>query len=110
MRGKRATTLSRSRWMQVKMAVRHCITAKFIYDTTSCAPDNGFGLSASTRPGALVGIVCRNSEMILADVIANVNKETEIAFAGGYTSPWAGIYGNVAIDDRSCNVGQIFSN
>ena len=70
----------------------HCISAKFIYDMTPCAPSNGFGLSAPTGSGALVDIVYRWQEYAdhMGGVTGNINKETELAFAGGYNFPGSG--------------------
>jgi hypothetical protein len=70
----------------------HCISAKFIYDMTPCAPSNGFGLSAPTGSGALVDIVYRWQDYVdhLGGVTANRNKETELVFAGGFNSPGSG--------------------
>lgn len=73
-------------------SILHCISAKFIYDMTPCAPSNGFGLSAPTGSGALVDIVYRWQEYAdhVGRITANVNKETELAFAAGYNSPGIG--------------------
>lgn len=70
----------------------HCIAASFIYDLTACAPSNGFGLSAPTGSAPLGPIVYRWQDYAdhMGGVASNVNKETQLAFAGGYNSPGSG--------------------
>lgn len=70
----------------------HCISASFIYDMTPCAPSNGFGLSAPTGSAPLGPIVYRWQEYAdhMGGVAANVTKETQIVFAGGFNSPGSG--------------------
>jgi hypothetical protein len=89
----------------------HCIAAKFIYDMTPCAPSNGFGLSAPTGSVALVDIVYRWQEYAdhIGGVTANVNKETELAFAAGFNFPGSG-YTEMwrFIVDRVTGAGKLF--
>ena len=70
----------------------NCISGSFISDMTPCAPNGGYGLSAPTGYGALVGVVDRWQDYSthFGGVTSNFANSNRIYFSGGVTSPYSG--------------------
>lgn len=64
----------------------NCVSSGFIFDMTPCAPTNGWGMSAPTGIGALVGVARRWQEY--ADHVGGLTYSaidgTRMLFTGGY--------------------------
>jgi len=63
-----------------------CVSGPFISDMTPCAPNGGYGLSASTGSAALVGVVMRPQEYQrhLGGVTAFNRQGEDVTFMGGF--------------------------
>ncbi|AYG65114.1 MULTISPECIES: hypothetical protein [unclassified Rhizobium] len=63
-----------------------CISGPFISDMTPCAPNGGYGLSASTGSAALVGVVMRSQEYQrhLGGVTGFNRQGDDVTFTGGF--------------------------
>ncbi len=107
--GKMAVTINLDQ-SNIDRRVVSCISGDFVSDLTPCAPPNGYGLSAPTGSGAIVGIVdhWRDFFQHLGGVTHHWRSASEIGFIGGFHTPGGGLQNGWKFTvERATGEGQL---